>query len=340
MKTTRIEGETGHEALDCVVSGRVAKAARRECVLGAGERHTLSTHLAEGCDACFEVLGELDDEGVRSLLAQTTPDEAVGERYSEDRARSAARRGLDARQRDGVPDEASTVDDAWFDAVASLDGSSAGGDAVEIANDATAARVVRPPLFEDLRRRIREVFDVHARRQSAGLTWVQWSVAGAAAAALVVVVASSGPATSPAEPEIQARGAETRAGVALDLSRWIATGEGSPVLSGDVVPSGTPLAATWTNPSGAYRHLTLVARDASGTWHNLSEAMAIGAVGVDEDGPRLGPIPTELPAGRATICGLFSQAPPDQAKVEGAKALAAALGDTICSEITIGAVKP
>ena len=136
----------------------------------------------------------------------------------------------------------------------------------------------------------------------------------ALAAAVVILVIST--RTAPPPDEFQVRGGVAAVGVSVDFSVWGADGPGRPVLSGDGLARGTQLGVQWTNPDGLFTVLSLQLRTQEGTapW---GDPIAISAVGVDEEGPRAGPL--ALPGvGDVELCGRFTAGPPKGASGETA----------------------
>lgn len=145
-----------------------------------------------------------------------------------------------------------------------------------------------------------------------GARIIGWALAATAAAAAVAVMIqprpdapapADAPVVDPVREDLQARGAETaRLDVSMDLSEWTAEapGAGRPLLAGDRVGADTRVGVEWTNPDGAFSHLTLAREGADGSWQIL-ERRAISRVAPDADGPVAGP----FPAGR--LCAVFSR---------------------------------
>jgi hypothetical protein len=142
---------------------------------------------------------------------------------------------------------------------------------------------------------------------------IGWALAATAAAAAVAVMIqprpqapspTDAPVVDPVREDLQARGAQAaRLDVSIDLSEWSADapGAGRPLLTGDQVGPDTRVGVEWTNPDGAFTHLTLAREGADGGWQIL-ERRAISRVAPDADGPVAGP----FPAGR--LCAVFSRA--------------------------------
>ncbi len=212
------------------------------------------------------------------------------------------------------------VDEAERDLVLGLLWSDAGGVDTELP-DFPAERAIAAAHDGMDRRSGRNV-----RSFPKPLVWVAFA---AAAAALFLLARP----TAEIPPDLQARGAETPAlGCAVDLSIWQDGVTGRPVLSGDALSVGTPLAIEWTNPpraGGAFRHLTLVARG-DGAWRILDQR-AIGVVAEDDHGPVMGPVALTVGPGAVEVCGFFSRDKPTLSALDDP----AFPGPRICTRLTV-----
>ena len=293
----------GVEPTPCVVSHRLRRAAERAEPLALSDRRNLGMHLDAGCAACHDVLADLD-ESTLDWLAE--PLAAVGG-ITDDAIDAAVAAGL-ARRADvenGAEHGADArLDDAWFDAAVDVRGPRG-------TIDDLGPSDVRP--------------DSSRSRRLASRRW-PWLVTAVAAGALLTVWTAA-----PEHAEFQARGEPPApVGISIDFAQVVEGGH-KPLYAGDAVSASAGVIARYTNPDGAYRHLTIAVRGADGAWRALGEVASIRSVGVDEDGPAIGPVMLASAPDPVELCGVFSVAPPDLASTwwRGHDT------HTLCSRLTI-----